>query len=677
MFRGLFFILMFFINMTNVNSAEEKNQETQDFVPHELIVKFHNSSFKTTIMKYSAQEKKEFRASGAKLLKFSSVVDLKKVMKDLRQDSNVEYVEKNAIYKLLAAPNDPEYFKLYGMESMSMPEAWETNIGSRRVLVGIIDSGVDYNHPDLKDNYWANPGETGLDSEGNEKATNGIDDDENGYIDDHRGWDFINDDNDPMDNDGHGTHCAGSIGATGNNGVGVVGVNWEVSLVGLKVFSDTGRTTTEALVEAIEYSTKIGVDITNNSWGGGGPSETIKAAIMEARDYQILFIAAAGNSSKNNDRSSFFPANHDLENIISVAAVNSLDELAIFSNYGKKKVHIAAPGVDVYSTKPGGGYQMMSGTSMAAPHIAGLAAFIKARYPNESMDRIRKRIIYTGDALSSLSSKLVSGKRANALLSLQDDKIAPAKVNGLEVVQNQVDSIQIGFNVSGDDGFKGKASEYEIRILDKPITDENWALATTVLSDVSIQRGIATVILDDLGINSTGYVAVKALDDLGNISEISESIEFATLRVEVLHEYSTDSLSGIIVTGTWGLETLENGSTVFSDSPGKNYDKNADFSLTIAEPIVAFGDKIFLKLQNEYELENKYDYGYVEVSTDETTWIQVAKYSGWTEGIASSIIDISDAIAGAESFKLRFRIASDTSVHEDGWKVHGITVFRD
>ncbi|MGH1468186.1 MAG: S8 family serine peptidase, partial [Bdellovibrionales bacterium] len=526
----------------------------------------------------------------------------------------------------------------------------------------------------LKDNYWANPGETGLDAEGNDKATNGLDDDENGYVDDHRGWDFINGDNDPMRGHGHGTHCAGSIGAVGNNGIGVVGVNWKVSLVGLKIFSDAGRTTTEAITEAIEYSTLIGVDVTNNSWGGGSPSDTIKAAISEANDAQILFVAAAGNSSANNDTGSFYPANYELENIISVAAVDSLDRLASFSNYGKAKVHVAAPGVDILSTKPGGGYQNMSGTSMAAPHITGLVAFIKSQFPNDSMDRIRRRVVFTGDAVDALSTKLISGKRANAVYSLQDDNTAPAKIDGLEVVESLMSSVEINFNISGDDGFEGAASEYEVKVSNEPITDDNWAGAKLITSsDVSIEDGVATFFLENLDLNSTGYVAVRASDDIGNVSELSDSVGYSTLRVEILSENNADSLDGVEVTGTWGLEVSEDGSSVFSDSPDGQYGNKENSSLTLA-PIEVTTEKSFLRLQTEYDLETKYDFGYVEVSVDSKTWVEVAKFNGKSTGVESPVINISDVVSGAESFQVRFRITSDSSQTRDGWKIDSMTV---
>ena len=242
-------------------------------------------------------------------------------------------------------------------------EAWNITTGSKDVLVGVIDTGIDYSHPDLKGNMWSNPGETGLDADGNDRSTNGIDDDNNGYVDDHQGWDFYNSDNDPMDGHSHGTHCAGTIGAKGNNGIGVVGVNWDVSLVGLKVFSDGGSTTAAILAEAISYANTIGVDLTSNSWGGGGVSEAIRSSIQQADEAGILFVAAAGNASADNDASPQYPSSYDLDNIIAVASTDRNDRLSSFSSYGRVNVDVGAPGSDIYSTVPGGQY----GTKKAEP----------------------------------------------------------------------------------------------------------------------------------------------------------------------------------------------------------------------------------------------------------------------------------------------------------------------
>ena len=465
-------------------SATENIRETGEYVPGQLIVKYKASVAKSAMRPMNAVTKKVFRASDAELLEFDQYIDLKKMMSALKNDTNIEYVEFNSIYRLSVVPDDTNYSDLYGMEKISAPLAWEQTKGSKQIVVGVIDTGIDYTHPDLAANMWSNPGEIGIDADGEDKATNGIDDDENGYIDDHRGWDFINGDNDPMDGNDHGSHCAGTIGAVGNNKEGVVGVNWDVSLVGLKIFSDAGSTTVDAIVEAIEYSTLIGVDVTNNSWGGGAASEPIKAAISEANDNGIIFVAAAGNSRSNNDTSSAYPSNYELDNIISVAATDSKDALANFSSYGSQTVDVGAPGVGIYSTRPNGRYQNLSGTSMATPHVTGLVALVKSQFPKASMAELKNRIIYLGDEVEALNGKTISGKRINAFASLEIDDIAPAAVENLVQEKASIASVTVSFSKTGDDGRDGEAVYYEMRRSAEPINERNWNDATKVKKDL-------------------------------------------------------------------------------------------------------------------------------------------------------------------------------------------------
>jgi subtilisin family serine protease len=330
----------------------------------------------------------------------------------------VEYIEPNYIIHISAVPNDPSLPKLWGLSSPSdididAPEAWDVTKGSKKVVVGIIDTGIDCKHPDLAPNCAVNPGEMGLDATGKDKKTNKKDDDGNGLVDDWRGWDFVSDDNDPTDDQGHGTHVAGTIGAVGNNALGVAGVNWEVSMIALKFLDSSGSGSLDAAVRAIEYSTKLGVVVTNNSWGGGDFSKTMFEAIKKASDKGILFVAAAGNEANDNDQAASYPASYALPNVVSVAAIDSKNKLASFSNYGLKTVHLAAPGVNIYSTYLGNSYGSLSGTSMAAPHVTGAVALIKAANLKITAMDIKRKILTGVDKDPNLAKKVATGGRLN------------------------------------------------------------------------------------------------------------------------------------------------------------------------------------------------------------------------------------------------------------------------
>lgn len=293
--------------------------------------------------------------------------------------------------KALATPNDPRYPELWGMRSAALggidaPAAWDKSTGSRGVVVAIIDTGVDYTHPDLAANMWSNPREI---------PGNGIDDDGNGYVDDVYGMNGINNSGNPMDDNNHGTHVAGTIGGVGNNGVGVAGVNWSVSIMALKFLSANGGGWGSDAVKCMNYmirmasENRVPIVAVNNSWGGGPYDPTMFDAITRASSSGILFVAAAGNSNNNNDQNTSFPSGYRVNNVIAVAAANDLDNRASFSSYGATTVHLAAPGTDIVSTLKGGLYNdpintpgssrlPYSGTSMATPHVTGALALAKA-----------------------------------------------------------------------------------------------------------------------------------------------------------------------------------------------------------------------------------------------------------------------------------------------------------
>ena len=341
--------------------------------------------------------------------------------------TGVSYVEPDFVIAPTIASNDPSRGQLWGLDNtgqsggvvdadIDAPEAWNTTTGSRNVVVAVIDTGMDYKHPDLAANTWRNPGEV---------AGDGIDNDRNGFIDDVRGWDFANNDANPMDDNGHGSHVSGTIGAVGNNGTGVVGVNWQVSIMPLKFLDASGSGSTSAAVAAINYATRmrrdfgINVVATNNSWGGGGLSTALRDAIDAGAGAGILFVAAAGNESNNNDATPAYPASYTGTSVISVAATDRSNRLASFSNYGATGVDLAAPGVSILSTTPNNSYASYSGTSMATPHVTGTVALLAAANPQATAAQIRTAILSSTTPVAGLTGKVATGGLLNAAAALQ------------------------------------------------------------------------------------------------------------------------------------------------------------------------------------------------------------------------------------------------------------------
>jgi subtilisin family serine protease len=306
---------------------------------------------------------------------------------------------------------DPLTGYTWGMVKIGVGQAWQQQRGSRSVVVAVIDSGVDYNHPDLAANIWRNPKAAQM------EAT-GVDEDGLGY-NDIVGWDFVHNDNLPYDDNNHGTHVAGTIGAVGGNGIGVSGVSQRVSIMAVKFLDASGTGDTANAIRGINYAVSRGAKVLNNSWGGGGYNTALRDAIQRSADAGALFVVAAGNDGSNNDYSPIYPASFNVPNIITVAATTSSDTLASFSNTGARSVHLAAPGQGIYSTVPGGRYATMSGTSMAAPHVSGAAALVWAQYPNASAREIKNRLINSGDYLRTLSGRTISGRRLNVRRALQ------------------------------------------------------------------------------------------------------------------------------------------------------------------------------------------------------------------------------------------------------------------
>ncbi len=325
--------------------------------------------------------------------------------------------------KLDVLLNDPSVEAQYHLANIHAQKAWTRDraLGSRKVKVCVIDTGVDVNHPDLKANLWVNPGETGKDKYGQDKATNQVDDDLDGCVDDVHGCNLITGTGDITDHHGHGTHVAGIIGATGDHGLGVVGVSPRVTLIIAKYYDPYSPSANNLLntVKSIHYCVAHHADIINYSGGGLEPSPQERAAIEEARQHGILFVAAAGNEESDSDYHHYYPANYGLDNIISVTAYDRNDKVLPSSNYGARTVDIAAPGKNIFSTLPGGQYGYLTGTSQATAVVTGVAALIKSQYPDFDATRLIRHLTETGDLDPiRLAGKTRYEKRLNAYRAL-------------------------------------------------------------------------------------------------------------------------------------------------------------------------------------------------------------------------------------------------------------------
>jgi thermitase len=396
-----------------------------DAVPGELIV-----GFKPTAT--DNQQQKAIDKAGATIEDPIDSIDGALVSVDpdetdaateelLRQRA-VQYVEPNFVLHASRLPNDRLFGEQWGLRNVGQyggtagadvgaTEAWDVTTGAN-VTVAIVDTGIDQAHADLAPNLWTNPAD----------PANGVDDDHNGFVDDVHGADFVDEDSNPDDDAGHGTHVAGIIGAKGNNGTGVAGLDWDVKLMGLKFLDANGEGNTADAANAIDYAVSHGARVINASWGGPAFSLALYQAVRRAGDRGVAFVAASGNDGRNSDVKPDFPAAFDLPNVISVAATDANDQLVDFSNYGPVSVDLAAPGDDIESTVPrrvdSSGYASFSGTSMATPFVTGAMALYLSRFPQATADQARSAILQTVDKLPSLAGKVATGGRLDVARAL-------------------------------------------------------------------------------------------------------------------------------------------------------------------------------------------------------------------------------------------------------------------
>lgn len=412
-------------NSSNVTINSTSNV-SKSYRKDEIFVRFKYSSkasYKAISKKINIQIgatviKEYSEVKGLQLVKIAKNISLKDALAKYTKNSNILYAEPNYAYTQNSIPDDTYYNNQWGLSQINAPDAWNITTGSSKVIIAVVDSGIDLNHSDLKADIWVNKGEI---------PGNGIDDDHNGYIDDIYGWNFVTGNNNVTDDDGHGTHIAGIIAAVGNNSKGVTGVMWSATIMPLKFLDSDGNGYVDDAVSAIRYATKMGASIISCSWGGNEYSKALKDVIDAS---SALVVCAAGNdeSSKDDDVSPIYPACFTSQNIISVAATDENDNLASFSDYGINSVDVAAPGTSICSTLPGSHYGYMQGTSMAVPYVSGLAGLIKSIRPDLTALQIKYTILNNVDYISSLAGKILTGGRINvfkALTNIITDSKAP------------------------------------------------------------------------------------------------------------------------------------------------------------------------------------------------------------------------------------------------------------
>jgi subtilisin family serine protease len=389
----------------------------QDVVPGELIVRFRAGADAgdraQALASRRAALRSHLRVAAADLVRLQHGDSVTAAAAAFEGDPDVLYAEPNYRYRVSLIPNDPGFPDAWGLSTISAPSAWDVTTGSNSVTVAVIDTGIQASHLDLAPNIWSNPGE----------VANGVDDDGNGKVDDLHGWNFVANNASPNDDNGHGTHVAGTVGARGNDAYGVPGVAWNVGLMPLKAADRNGDLTGAAIANSLAYACGEGARIVNGSFGGPGFSSTVKAAIDGCP--ATLFVFAAGNEGSNNDLAPRYPCAYDSSNLLCVAATDQADVLASFSNYGQTAVDLAAPGVGIVSTVPGG-WAFASGTSMATPHVAGAAALLASHRPAYTPIELRNALVNGLDPVPGLVGRIAYAGRLDANAALNAPTTPPA-----------------------------------------------------------------------------------------------------------------------------------------------------------------------------------------------------------------------------------------------------------
>lgn len=711
----LFLIAGIFFPPVSAAPLRQDDELTPAFVPGQLIIGFRPNVSKEQIADFyatyglaekedlaiTAQESEERQRLAA--LQVDITPDLIQLLKS---DPRVRYVEPNYLLHIARTPDDPDFDKLWGLRNVgqtggltgadvSAADAWDISTGSKEVIVAIIDTGIDFNHPDLAANMWVNAKEC---PEGYGKCkANGQDEDANGYVDDFYGANTISDNGNIMDDFGHGTHVAGSIGGVGNNGVGIAGVNWNIRMLGCKFLSASGSGTTASAIKCFNYVTELrekqgyNIVLTSNSWGGGQATEALREAMSGPN--APLHVCAAGNS---NTSQPMYPGGYDLPNIITVAATDHEDTYASFSNWGANWVDLAAPGVDIYSTVPSGscamcdssGYRNASGTSMATPHVSGAAALLWAKYPTLTIDQIKGRLLSGADPLTDKAKQTLTNARLNLLNALEDDQTPPAPVTNLSVSGVLMTEVNLTWTAVGDDGLQGTANTYDLRYATTPISDATWQDATPVegLPAPQPAGAIERVTVTKLQPATTYYFALKVHDNVGNASELSNIVVVATSAGTLVFADNMENGIGGWTTDSpeslWHLSELRANSPTHAWYYGKEDTKNyetgkANRGYLTSPPInLVEADEVLLSFYewSQVQENEEFDRTRVQVSTDGESWQTAYESHGTEDGWVKRTVSLSPFVQGSGVVYVRFWFdtVNDRFNTFEGWYVDDV-----
>jgi subtilisin family serine protease len=632
------------------------------YVADELIVKFKSGTSASTVAAINAElggrvvaEAKGVR--GMQKVKLPKGVTAEKAARRYRATSGVSYAQPNYLHRVSAMPDDPRLPDLWGMNNegqtggtedadIDAPEAWDIQTGTGDVVVAVIDTGVDYRHPDLADNMWVNEGEI---------PGNGIDDDDNGYVDDVYGYDFFNYDGDPVDDHSHGTHCSGTIGAVADNGIGVAGVAWDVKIMAVKFLSAEGWGDTWGAVDSIYYADMMGADIMSNSWGGGPWEQVLYDAIAST---DALFVAAAGNWSENTDQFPNYPSCYDLPNVLAVGATDHNDQIAWFSNWGAETVDVFAPGEDVLSTVAGAPptFEPVVVDSFSVSACDNLADWNVSSYNTKPWALSTEWFASEPAALAHL--QYVDNENSWAYLN------DPVDLSGMSAPWLR---FQAFYEIEhGYDFLNAWASA----------DGNNWtkvASLTGYSGGWDYANGFTTVDCDlsDFAGDSDVYIAFSFEADYsmdskwGYIGAVIDDIEIVELATYFADDFTDLSAwdASVYANQPWALtsEFMVSGP---SAAGVIGYDNNEDAWLTMTSPLDLSGASAELALTFDafYYTDLGMDVMTAYASTDGSTWSELASYSGfsgmWEPGFESKVVDLS-AYAGESQVYLAFGFASD------------------